>query len=616
MSSLYGTPATTKPTLNYSPASVALAPTLPLRPTTPVKTPVVSSKSAATVVNNQIKPVINTYDTALNAGGLTQAEANARDATATTDMKFLQGSGKPNPNYINPTTGQSTTTTTGSPLEDAQVNEVLHPGQTQLYNTRTGEQEWVSSTGSTPPGYSISNPKTRTDIADSVTDSEGNTINKLSDGSYSRIDINGNYTLGTSQMFSDASRVNDLNKSLDDARKGIYSPEQQNQLSGIQSQYQDLIDKQDVVNANTTGGTTIAMARSGLGNQVVGQQLIDKTVTDGIKAVQRLITQRDSAIATMKTSIINDDVDALKTAFDNYQSASEFIQKNIDKTELAVQAAKDKQDLSNRSNAITMGNKYLDTTDPILPSDTPTEVAEKVKTSPTWQNEQKTKSGQVDPMAVKGALEIWKKTAQLPTGFSGLAQNLKNAIYAAIGGAPDGTVDDAILNKAIISGKTKALNTQENQKAGTETSIKTLDKTIDLAEQYSNKVDRTGSPFFAKYANFLNGKVAGDADTAAFQSLVKTAASEYAKIMSGASSSISGATVSSVDNAEQIINAEMSKGQIQEVFNILKKDANFRLTSQSDTIDSLRQDIKDVGHTTSSSSGSTTSGTYKNNGAF
>ncbi len=302
-------------------------------------------------------------------------------------------------------------------------------------------------------------------------------------------------------------------------------------------------------------------------------------------------------------------MNALKGAFDMYNISSQNIQKQIDKTQAAIQSAKDKVELANRSNAITMANKYLDVTDPILSSDTPEQVREKVKTSPIWQAEQKQKSGLIDQEAIDGAYAIWQKTGALPSGFSSMAQNLKNALYKKIGGNPD-SVDESVLNKAILTGKTKALATQENQLAGATTSIKTLDKTLDLAKAYSEKVDRSGSPFFAKYANFLKGKVAGDADTAAFQALMKTAANEYAKIMSGAASSISGATVSSVTDAESLINAEMSKGQIQEVIDILKKDAEFRVSSQKDTIKSLNDDIKNIGGTSGSSSSGATGGDF------
>lgn len=575
----------------------------------PLPTSVVSSNRAVNTANNIKTNIIAPYNNAI-ANQQPSPTNNVRDANGLLmnppGAKFDRNTGK----LLNTPTQTTPAPVDTNPLETAQTNQILHPGQTQLYNTRTGEQEWVDNSNGTPPGYSNTNPKTRTDVTDSVQDADGTTIDKLSDGTYRRVDINGNYTIGTSAMFSNAQRVNTLSTALDDLRNGIFTPTQQTQLNGIESDYKKLIDKQSIENDNITGGTAIAQNRNGLSNQIIGKQLIDKTVNDGIERISALNSDKNTAIAKMKQALDQEDTDALKSAYDIYNTSSQNVQKEIDKTQAVIKASVDKQDLANRSNAITMANKYIDVTDPILSSDTPEQVREKVKTSPTWQAEQKQKSGLVDEQAVDGAYAIWQKTQQLPTGFSAMSQNLKNAIYKKIGGNPD-SVDQAVVNKAILTGKTKALTTQENQLAGATTSIKTLDKTLDLAETYSQKVDRSGSPFIAKYVNFLNGKVAGDEDTTAFQGLMKTAANEYAKIMSGAASSISGATVSSIADAESIINAEMSKGQIQEVMDILRKDAQFRLSSQKDTIAGLQTDIKDIGGT-SKTSGSTSGGSTYN----
>ena len=195
----------------------------------PVST--ISSKKAVDTINNVIKPTIKTYDEQVATSKLNQQNSSELDATTTPDMKVLLGSGKPNPNYVNPNTTTTTNTKTqANPLEEAQTNEILHPGQSQLYNIRTGEQEWVNSTnGEVPLGYSNLNPKTRGDVTNSIQDSNGNTIDELSDGTYRRIDINGNYTIGTQQMFNDAKRVQEFSNDLDNIRQGIYNPSQQKQ---------------------------------------------------------------------------------------------------------------------------------------------------------------------------------------------------------------------------------------------------------------------------------------------------------------------------------------------------------------------------------------------------
>lgn len=69
----------------------------------------------------RITPPTSTAAPTLNAGGLTQAQADAKDSTATSADKFLSGSGKPNPNYVDPSASKGGTSggTTGTPASIA-----------------------------------------------------------------------------------------------------------------------------------------------------------------------------------------------------------------------------------------------------------------------------------------------------------------------------------------------------------------------------------------------------------------------------------------------------------------------------------------------------------------
>lgn len=196
---------------------------------------------------------------------------------------------------------------------------------------------------------------------------------------------------------------------------------------------------------------------------------------------------------------------------------------------------------------------------------------------------------------LQGMLDIYHTTGVIPPmGLS--ASGLRTQFYAAIGKEGPGAVSDASANKAEIAGATTALRTQTNQYAANQTSIGTLDKQLDLVQSYSDKVDRTGSPLFNKYLLYLKGSVAGDADTAAFQNIVNTASAEFAKILSGSSASIAGVTVSSQQDAKNLLNASMSADQLSSVIGLMKAESNYRLTSQKDSINTLTSDIKNIGN--------------------
>lgn len=164
-------------------------------------------------------------------------------------------------------------------------------------------------------------------------------------------------------------------------------------------------------------------------------------------------------------------------------------------------------------------------------------------------------------------------------------------------------------NKAALAGATKALVTQRNQLAGTQTSIDVLDRQLDLVQQYSDKINRPDSPLVNKYLLNLKQGVFGDKDTAALNNIIKTASSEFARILSGASSSIASTPVSTIGDAEKLLNSAMSQGQLTEILKLMRQESDFRLTSQIGTINDLQNTIHDIGTSATKSTSTTTPST-------
>lgn len=494
-------------------------------------------------------------------------------------------------------------------VEDHLADQTLHPGQVQMFNQRTGAQEWVAPG---TPGYGTQNPSTRTDVSNTADVGNGIQYKQFSDGTFGRFDSAGNFSPATAQAFQDAKNQESINTKIQSILNGTFvlPANQQTQLNGISSKYADLIAKQETENANITGAQTIAQNLYGMGNTMIGKGEITKTVNDGIQRVATLQQQLATTLATMTDAFQKDDIALLKDSYDSYQSSQRDIQNEIDKTEAYLQAQQDKEDVKKQTFALQQMNRYGDAG--IEVDDTPAQIqAKKQANSAIYANEVKTKGGIVDETALQGMLDIYKKTGQIPTfGIGGASTKL--AFYKAIGGHPE-NVDEATANKAAIAGMTKALGTQQNQYAANQTAINTLTSQLSLAGKYSDLVDRTDSPLLAKYALWLKGKGAGDANTAALNNIVKTAAYEFAKILSGSAASIQGVTVSSAADAEDMLNSAMSKGQFRSVLALMKQEANFRLTSQQGTINQLRSDLNTIGtnsngsSNTSSSSGSSAS---------
>jgi hypothetical protein len=279
-----------------------------------------------------------------------------------------------------------------------------------------------------------------------------------------------------------------------------------------------------------------------------------------------------------------------------------------------IQNEKTKLDTKNQSYALTAAAKYRDTTEPIDQFDSPSEVDRKVQTSAVYQNELKTKTGEVDPEAIKGMVESYKVTGVVPS-FSGLmGAPQRAAFWAAVGGST-GIIGDANSNRIALKAASSALDNQTKIGKATQTAVDAMEGGLQLAEKWGNQVDRTGSPIVNKYLLWTQGKL-GTADDATmtainnFDAAITTVSQEYAKIMTGAAASIAGTTVSSQADAKAFINKELTQKQFAGVAGILRADAKIRLTAYDSTIKSIKDDISQIGqmgnYTTSSTSGTQT----------
>lgn len=219
-------------------------------------------------------------------------------------------------------------------------------------------------------------------------------------------------------------------------------------------------------------------------------------------------------------------------------------------------------------------------------------------------------AGAVNSDALQGLLNIYQTTGTIPP--MGLSANnpLRTAFYAAIGAGGVDLTTTAAMNKATLAGATTALKTQQNQYAAANTAITTMEKQLSLLQTYSDKVDRTGSPLVNKYALYLKGQVAGDVDTQAMQNIVQTASYEFAKILSGSAASIAGVSVTSAEDAKNLINANMTKEQINSIIGLMRTEASYRLSSQKESIAATQADIQALGSGGGASSTGAGSGSY------
>jgi hypothetical protein len=193
------------------------------------------------------------------------------------------------------------------------------------------------------------------------------------------------------------------------------------------------------------------------------------------------------------------------------------------------------------------------------------------------------------PSAVENAAWNVILTGHAPAigrGKEGIAQ--RTAIYNRMAEiAKDAGVSPAEL--ATTAGRNKALQTSlanlQKQTDMMQKSEKGFQNNMQLALELSNKVDRTGAPLLNKW--LLGGRAAlGDPDVAALDAAITTAATDYARIMSGQTGA-GGTPISTAEEARNLIRKELSHKQFSAVADVLYRD----IQGQHNAVDSQRQTI-------------------------
>lgn len=310
-------------------------------------TAVFSGNAASDFTNGKIIPTMNQAQTDVN-------NQNALN-TAKTAADKLQSD-------INTYKAGQNTTTQKSP--EQQVLSTPDTGNKFVYDS-TGVEHQIGINEPLPNGYSSANPASRTDIGGTAETTNGTTIKQFSDGTFGSYGPTGQYQgPASSQDFQSAQTSADLQKRIQQVINGTYplSPTQQAQITGIQSQYQDLIEQQQTANANFTGGTTVESFINGTAGTSIGLGTVQTAVNDGLKKIADLQNKLASNVASMTAAFQKDNLTDLKDAYDEYKDSDNQRQAEIDKIQSAITA---KQESDRQYQLAVEEKQYNEVTKPI-----------------------------------------------------------------------------------------------------------------------------------------------------------------------------------------------------------------------------------------------------------
>ena len=142
---------------------------------------------------------------------------------------------------------------------------------------------------------------------------------------------------------------------------------------------------------------------------------------------------------------------------------------------------------------------------------------------------------------------------------------------------------------------TKASASTLLQLKKTKTMIKAFEemanKNADIALEMSDKVDRTGTPVINRWILAGNNKLAGDVDTATFNTAVNVFANEYAKIMSGSMGNTP-VSDSARKEAHEILNTAQTPAQLKANIKLLQREMKNRITGLDDSEQALLKSMR------------------------
>ncbi len=203
------------------------------------------------------------------------------------------------------------------------------------------------------------------------------------------------------------------------------------------------------------------------------------------------------------------------------------------------------------------------------------------------------------PAAIDNAAARYNIDGTLPPmgmgkgGSAARSQILNRAAELASG--VDGT------DQRVAQLTTKASASTLLQLKKTKTMIKAFEemanKNADIALEMSAKVDRSGSPVVNRWFLAGNNKLAGDVDTATFNTAVNVFANEYAKIMSGSMGNTP-VSDSARKEAHEILNTAQTPAQLRANIKLLQREMKNRLIGLDESEHELIQQMKSAGTST------------------
>jgi hypothetical protein len=200
-------------------------------------------------------------------------------------------------------------------------------------------------------------------------------------------------------------------------------------------------------------------------------------------------------------------------------------------------------------------------------------------------------TGNLTPETVDFIAETYRQTGALPAlGMGPMAAAARSKILTragelAMGGGQTAAqaATDVRTNKAENAGMTAGQRAVGTQIANVQVAANEANKMIEVAKPYVTKVNPTDYPVLNAAGNYV-AKNTGDPNIVGLATSLNAIVNTYARAINPKGT----ATVSDKNHAREILNTAMSKGQINEAFNVMNQEMNAALASGPETRAGMR----------------------------
>lgn len=568
------TPGPTLGTNAPPPVTTPGTPATPAQAAKPQPTAVVSSEQGQAL-----------YDSATNT--ITQAQTAQQQAAATK----IANQGKPGyDQYGNPVSGTPlstggaaaptipTTINTSTQTPEEAFLAQPDAGMQFVWDT-SGNQQQIAVGSTVPTGYTTVNPTTGPSlpVTSSVSLPSGATIKQFSDGTYGIYAAQTGAYMGTTtaQNFQTAQSAQQALNSYNQVLNGSYplTASQQAQITALQSQYATLIQNQTTMNANVVGVTTNQQNLFGMGGSSTGLGIIQNAITEGVNKITDLQNKLASAVATMTAADNTDNLNQLKDAYTAFTTANDELQKSIDTLQSEQTAQLKTLATDQASNNDAMAKKYPDTITPILPSDTPDQVQQKLQTSPSYTSNIQAAAGLNADQS-----QFWAALTSSPGGAdfnfpARISVNVKTQLMQTM--ADDASalgLSGADVGQALVDTNAKAdmVKTVQGQitdaQANETTAESNFADVVTNAKKVGDENLQTAIPLLNQILSGVQMKATDNPDLTNFITSLQTALESYAATIGGTA----GATAEN-DAVQHFVNNGLNEETIQSFIDTVAK---------------------------------------------